>query len=90
MWDATKQYLLALAQFQRGQHTSLLVYLCSFLETQLTSYPFSFGVFPEFLSLPPSPPLNSLSLYLLCCRKAMGFHRPEFIFQLGALLCYLE
>lgn len=79
MWDATKKYFLALAQPQRGEHPSLLAYLCSFLETQLTSSPFSFGVFPEFLNLPPFFPLTSLGLYLLSCRKEMGFHRPDFI-----------
>lgn len=72
MWDATKQYLLALAQFQRGQHTSLLVYLCSFLETQLTSYPFSFGVFPEFLSLPPSPSFELSQSVSLVLQKGNG------------------
>lgn len=82
-----KAVLLALAQPQRGEHTSLLAYLCSFFETHLTSSPFSFRVFPEFLNLPPFLPLNSLDLNLLCCIKEMGLHRAEFIFWSGPLLC---
>ena len=88
MWDATKKYFLALAQPQRGEHPSLLAYLCSFLETQLTSSPFSFGVFPEFLNLPPFLSFDlswSVSLEL---QKGNGISQTRLYFSWDP--CYFE